>query len=75
MEVDGSLRTSENGKSHEESRQTENEQLRSQRLVPNRPKRLRQWSNKSMLKAIETIMKGEMGQNRTALGTKSFLLC
>ncbi len=33
----------------------------------NRPKRLRNWDNESMLRAIEAVQKGEMGVNRAAL--------
>ena len=31
-----------------------------------KPQKLRHWSNESMLRAIEAIKNGEMGQNRAA---------
>ena len=34
--------------------------------VSNRPKRLRQWSNVSMMKALDAVAKGKMGVNRAA---------
>ena len=33
----------------------------------NRPKRLRQWTNDSMLRAMDAVKNGLMGQNRAAL--------
>ena len=45
----------------------ENKRPKSKRPAPNRPKKLRQWSNESMLRAIEAVKNGEMGQNRAAL--------
>ena len=35
--------------------------------VSNRPKRLRQWSDVSMMKALDAVVKGKMGVNRAAL--------
>ena len=45
----------------------ENERPISKRPAPNRPKKLWQGTNESMLRAIEAVKNGEMGQNRAAM--------
>ena len=45
----------------------ENKQPKKSCADLNRPKRLRQWTNDSMLRAMDAVKNGLMGQNRTAL--------
>ena len=41
--------------------------LQPSKPVRNRPTKLRQWSDKSMVKALDMVTSGKMGVNRTAL--------
>ena len=49
------------------SHNKENQPPESQRKAPNRPAKLRSWSNQSMLGAMEAVRTGSMGVNRAAL--------
>ena len=45
----------------------ENKWPKSKHSAPNHPKKHRPWTNESMLRAIEAVNNGEMGQNRAAM--------
>ena len=64
-----SLRSSENGKAHKKDSASEQVEQVAQIEVscPYCPKNLQQWSSESILRAIEAVKKGEMGQNKAAL--------